>query len=112
MLMRALRKVSVSLKPGLLMKWRVTGKNGMMLDAQSAMRVIEEPGVDSEARSIRKAGKPVFGYKQHTVVDNNGLVMAATTTAANCHDSKPLLGPRQSQYPVSSRNPRSYRQGI
>ena len=34
----------------------------------------------------------MFGYKQHTVVDNNGLVMAIETTAANCHDSKPLLG--------------------
>ncbi|WP_292915304.1 transposase [Nitrosomonas sp.] len=69
-------------------------------DAQSA---VIQPGADSEACSIRKAGKPVFGYKQHTVVDSNGLVMAATTTAANCHDSKPLLSPRQSQYPVGTR---------
>lgn len=63
-------------------------------DAQSAMRVIEvtQPGVDSEARWVNKSGKSVFGYKQHTVVDNNGLVMAVITTAANCHDSKPLLG--------------------
>ena len=62
-------------------------------DAQSAMRVIEvtHPGVDSEARWVRKGSKSIFGYKQHTVVDSNGLVMAVTTTAANCHDSKPLL---------------------
>lgn len=33
----------------------------------------------------------IFGYKQHTVVDDNGLVIAVETTAANCHDSKPLL---------------------
>lgn len=62
-------------------------------DALSAMRVIEvtQPGVDSEARWVRKGGKSVFGYKQHTVVDGNGLVLAVETTAANCHDSKPLL---------------------
>jgi hypothetical protein len=26
------------------------------------------------------------------MVDNNGLVMAVTTSTANCHDNKPLLG--------------------
>ena len=48
-------------------------------------------GVDTEARWIRKGGQPVFGYKQHTVVDDSGLVIAVVTTAANCYDSKPLL---------------------
>lgn len=63
-------------------------------DAREAMRVIEvtQPGVDTEARWVKKAGKSVFGYKQHTVVDDNGLVLAVETTAANCHDSKSLLG--------------------
>ncbi len=62
-------------------------------DAQPAMRIIEvtHPGVDSEARWVKKGGKSVFGYKQHTVVDANGLVLAVETTAANCHDSKLLL---------------------
>ena len=62
-------------------------------DARTAMQVIEvtQPGVDTEARWVRKGGKSVFGYKQHTIVDNNGLVLAVETTAANCHDSKPLL---------------------
>lgn len=62
-------------------------------DAQAAMRVIEvvQAGVDVEARWVNKGGKSIFGYKQHTVVDDNGLVMAVETTAANCHDSKPLL---------------------
>lgn len=62
--------------------------------AQSAMRVIEvtQPGVDSEARWVQKGGKSVFGYKQHTVVDGNGLVLTVETTVANCHDSKTLLG--------------------
>ncbi len=33
-------------------------------DAQADMRVVEvtQPGVDSEARWLEKAGKPVFGY--------------------------------------------------
>lgn len=62
-------------------------------DAQTAMRVIEviQPGVDTEARWIRKGSQSVFGYKQHTVVDSNGLVLAVEPPPANCHDSKPLL---------------------
>ncbi|TXI18214.1 MAG: IS5 family transposase [Nitrosomonas sp.] len=62
-------------------------------DARTAMQVIEvvQPGVDTEARWVRKGGHPVFGYKQHTVVDSNGLVLAVATTPANYHDSKPLL---------------------
>lgn len=57
------------------------------------MRVIAvtQPGVDIEARWVKKGGQSVFGYKQHTLVDHNGLVMAVETTAANCHDSKLLL---------------------
>jgi IS5 family transposase len=33
----------------------------------------------------------VFGYKQHTVVDDNALVMAVETTATNRHDSRLML---------------------
>ncbi len=33
-------------------------------------------------------GKTLFGYKQHTLVDDNGLVIAVETTAANRHDSQ------------------------
>jgi IS5 family transposase len=42
------------------------------------MRVIAvtQPGVDIEARWVKKGGQSVFGYKQHTLVDHNGLVMA------------------------------------
>ncbi len=61
-------------------------------DAQTAMRVIEviQPVVDTEARWLKKNDKSVFGYKQHTLFNNNGLVLAVETTGANCHDSKPL----------------------
>ena len=62
-------------------------------DAQTSMRVIAvtQPGVDIEARWVSIRGQSFFGYKQHTLVDHNGLVMAVETTAANCHDSKLLL---------------------
>jgi IS5 family transposase len=52
-----------------------------------------EAGVTAVINSlhIMKGGKSVFGYKQHTMVDDNGLVMAITTSTVNCHDSKPLL---------------------
>lgn len=62
-------------------------------NAKETMRVIEvtQPGIDTEVRWVKKADKSVFGYKQHTVVDGNGLVLAVETTAANCHNSKPLL---------------------
>ncbi|SEG02502.1 transposase [Nitrosomonas ureae] len=69
-------------------------------DARTAMQVIEvtQPGVDSEARWVRKGGKPVFGYKQQTVVDDNGLVLAVETrrpiamTASRCwiYSTKPI----------------------
>ena len=44
-------------------------------DAKAAMRVIEviQPGVDTEARWVKKGGKSVFGYKQHTLVKNRLL---------------------------------------
>ncbi|MBX3617366.1 transposase [Nitrosomonas sp.] len=58
-------------------------------DAQTSTRVITvtQPGVDIEARWVKKGSQSVFGYKQHTLVDHNGLVMAVETTAANCHDA-------------------------
>jgi len=63
-------------------------------DAQAEMRVVEvvQPGVDHEARWIKKAGKSLFGYKQHTLVNDDGLVMAVETTPANRHDSLPFIG--------------------
>lgn len=50
-----------------------------------------QPGVDSEARWVKKGGESVFGYKQHAAVDDNGLVLAVETTADNCHDSLSML---------------------
>lgn len=49
---------------------------------------VQQPGVDSEARWVKKAGKLHFGYKKHISVDQQGLVLAVHTTTANEHDSK------------------------
>jgi IS5 family transposase len=40
---------------------------------------------------LKKAGKSVFGYKQHTLVDHQGLVIAIETSPANRHDSQPFI---------------------
>ncbi len=57
--------------------------------AQEDMKIIkvEQPGVDTDARWVKKGGKSVFGYEQYILIDDNGLVMAVETTAANQHDS-------------------------
>lgn len=45
-----------------------------------------QPGVDSEGRWVKKAGKLRFGYKKHTVTDAQGLVLGIVTTAANVNE--------------------------
>lgn len=50
-------------------------------------------GVDTEARWVKKAGKCHFGYKRHTVVNQDGLVIAEETTPANESDIKHLVTP-------------------
>ena len=47
-----------------------------------------KPGVDSEARWLKKAGKLHYGYKKHIAVDKDGLTEAVHTTPANEHDSR------------------------
>jgi len=63
-------------------------------EAKQAMTVltVADAGVDTEARWTKKGGKYLFGYKQHIVVNNDGLIQGVATTAANAHDSKPLIG--------------------
>ena len=46
-----------------------------------------------EARWVKKAGKCHFGYKRHTVVNQDGLVVAENTTPANESDMKHLATP-------------------
>jgi len=72
------------------------------IEAEKAIQVIEitQPSIDAEARWVKKGGQLIFGYKQHTVVDGNGLVIAIEITAANCHDKAAAGFARQSQYSV------------
>ena len=49
---------------------------------------INQPGVDYEARWLKKRGKLHYGYKGHYGVDEDGLVKGVHTTTANEHDSK------------------------
>lgn len=51
------------------------------------------PGVDTEARWLKKAGRLHFGFKRHTVTNQEGLVLAEETTPANESDIKHLAGP-------------------
>jgi len=50
----------------------------------------KQPGVDSEARWLKKAGKLHYGFKKHIATDDQGMVEAVHTTTANEHDSKGL----------------------
>ncbi len=47
---------------------------------------IENLGVDSEARWIKKAGKLRYGYKKHLVTDVEGMVLGVLTTPANVNE--------------------------
>lgn len=51
---------------------------------------IIKSNVDQEAAWIKKAGKLHYGYKQHTVVNQEGFVLGIHTTAANESDIKNL----------------------
>lgn len=62
---------------------------------QAMLKEVVKPNVDGEARWIKKMGKLHFGYKRHTVTDENGLVLVEETTAANASDIRHLETPLQ-----------------
>lgn len=51
---------------------------------------IIKPNVDQEGAWIKKAGKLYYGYKQHTVSNQEGFVLGIHTTSANESDIKNL----------------------
>lgn len=55
---------------------------------QAILKEKEKPNVDRDARWVKKMGKLRFGYKRNTVTDENGLIIAEETTAANESDTK------------------------
>jgi transposase, IS5 family len=50
----------------------------------------EKPGVDSEARWLKKGNKLHFGYKKSIATDDDGIVESVHTSPANEHDSRAL----------------------
>ena len=55
--------------------------------AQKQVIKITQPGVDSEAAWLKKAGKLHYGYKKHLCTDQaEGMITAVVTTAANESD--------------------------
>jgi IS5 family transposase len=52
---------------------------------------VAQPGVDSEAAWLKKAGKLHYGYKKHLCTDDaEGMIMAVVTTPANESDMNHL----------------------
>ena len=50
---------------------------------EAILKEVVKSNVDGEARWGKKMEKLNFGYKRHTITDENGLVLAKETTAAN-----------------------------
>jgi len=50
----------------------------------------KQSGADEQGRWLKKGGKLHYGFKKHIATDQEGLVTALHTTAANEHDSKGL----------------------
>ncbi|MBR8721651.1 IS5 family transposase ISPg8 [Bacteroides pyogenes] len=57
------------------------------------LKEVVKSNVDGDARWVKKMGNLHFGYKRHTVTDENGLVLAEETTAPNESDIKHLETP-------------------
>jgi len=59
---------------------------------QNQLIRITQPGVDTEAAWLKKAGKLHYGYKKHLCTDDaEGMIMAVTTTAANQSDMHHII---------------------
>ncbi|MBR8706962.1 IS5 family transposase [Bacteroides pyogenes] len=68
-------------------------EDGRESSEKAMLKEVVKSNVDGDARWVKKMGKLHFGYKRHTVTDENGLVLAEETTAANESDIKHLETP-------------------
>ena len=68
-------------------------ETGKLKSEKAMLKEKLKPNVDGEARWVKKMGRLHFGYKRHSVTDENGLVLAEETTAANESDIKHLETP-------------------
>ena len=57
---------------------------------ETHLEEVPASNVDSDGRWLKKRGRIHFGFKQHTAVDQNGLVLGVITTSANQSDIKRL----------------------
>ena len=64
---------------------RTEQDNATLEQERQAISLVKktQPGVDTQARWLKKAGKLHYGYKKHVVSDPEGLVLGVVTTAAN-----------------------------
>lgn len=59
-------------------------------EEMTRLKVVKQSHVDTEAAWIKKSGKLLYGYKQHTATNQEGFVLGVYTTAANESDIKNL----------------------
>jgi IS5 family transposase len=67
------------------------GKSTYMLPEHPGTPPTKEvkPGVDQEARWVKKGSKLQYGYKRHYLAaEDTGIVLAVHTTAVNVHDGQ------------------------
>ena len=77
-------------------------RNAKEVDKEEVqMKLIKkkQPGVDHEARYLKKGKELHFGYKKHVLTDENGMQLSVHTTTANEHDSKGLKSCLENHYP-------------
>lgn len=81
-------------------------KEDEQTESETIVTLVEKvkPNVDTEAAWIKKAGKLHYGYKQHTVTNQEGFVLGIHTTAANESDIK-NLGTALSKVKLKPRTP-------
>ena len=60
---------------------------------EAMLKDVVKSNVDGDARWNKKMEKLHFGYKRHTVTDENGLVLAEETMATNESDINHLETP-------------------
>lgn len=59
-------------------------------ETKQVLKVTHQPHVDKEGAWLKKAGKLMYGYKQHMATNQEGFILAIHTTPANESDIKNL----------------------
>jgi len=54
--------------------------------APKMIKKVLKPGVDDEGSWVKKAGKLRFGYKKHTITDEQGMILGLVTTKASVNE--------------------------